>query len=326
MLALIATRLLQAIPVLLVVGTISFVLFAFVGDPVSIVLGQNHTEAQRLATIQLLGLDRPLFIQAARYLWAVLHGEFGISYRLAQPVSRLIAQRLPATVELALTASFIAIAIGVPMGVYTGINRDTPFSRLFLAASLIGVSLPAFLVGILLILIFSVDLNWLPSFGRGDVVSIGSWWTTGFATWSGIRALILPSITLGLFQTTLISRLVRAEILDVLRTDYIRFARARGLTNRSIYFVHALRNTLVPVITIVGLQFGGLVAFSLVTETVFQWPGMGLLLVQSVAVADIPVMSAYLLLISLVFLTINLAVDLLCYMVDPRLRTGGRNE
>jgi peptide/nickel transport system permease protein len=302
------------------------VLFAFVGDPVSIVLGQNHTEAQRLATIQLLGLDRPLFIQAARYLWAVLHGEFGISYRLAQPVSRLIAQRLPATVELALTASFIAIAIGVPMGVYTGINRDTPFSRLFLAASLIGVSLPAFLVGILLILIFSVDLNWLPSFGRGDVVSIGSWWTTGFATWSGIRALILPSITLGLFQTTLISRLVRAEILDVLRTDYIRFARARGLTNRSIYFVHALRNTLVPVITIVGLQFGGLVAFSLVTETVFQWPGMGLLLVQSVAVADIPVMSAYLLLISLVFLTINLAVDLLCYMVDPRLRTGGRNE
>jgi peptide/nickel transport system permease protein len=326
MFAFVVTRLLQAIPVLLVVGLISFALFAFVGDPVTIILGQDHTEAQRLALIRQLGLDQPFFVQFAHYLWAVLHGEFGISYRLAQPVSRLFKERLPATLELAVTASVLAIAIGVPMGVYTGIHRDTWFSRLFMAASLIGVSLPTFLVGILLILVFSVTLDWLPSFGRGTVVAAGSWWTTGFATWSGIRALILPSITLGLFQMTLVLRLVRSEMLEVLRTDYIRFARARGLTDRAIYFVHALKNTLVPVITIIGLQFGGLVAFSLVTETVFQWPGMGLLLVQSVVVADIPVMSAYLLLISLVFLTINLLVDLLYYVVDPRLRVARRNE
>jgi peptide/nickel transport system permease protein len=319
MFAFITTRLLQAIPVLLVVGLVSFALFAYVGDPVSIILGQDHTEAQRVALVGQLGLDQPFFIQFAHYLWAALHGEFGISYRLAQPVSRLLAERAPATLELAVTATILAIAIGIPMGVYTGIHRDTWFSRLFMALSLIGVSLPVFLVGILLILVFSVTLDWLPSFGRGDVVAVGSW-TTGFATWSGLRALILPSITLGLFQMTLILRLVRAEMLEVLRTDYIRFARARGLTNRTIYFGHALKNTLVPVITIIGLQFGGLVAFSLVTETVFQWPGMGLLLVQSVAVADIPVMSAYLLLISLVFLTINLVVDLLYYAVDPRLR------
>ena len=191
-----------------------------------------------------------------------------------------------------------------------------------MAASLIGVSLPPFLVGILLILIFSVSLNWLPSFGRGTVVTLGGGWTTGFITWGGLRALILPSITLGLFQMTLILRLVRAEMLEVLRTDYIRFAHARGLSSRTIHFGHALKNTLVPVITVIGMQFGGLVAFSLVTESVFQWPGMGLLLVQSVAAADIPVMSAYLLLIALVFLTINLMVDLLYYIVDPRLRAS----
>ncbi len=326
MFAFVTTRVLQAIPVLLVVGLVSFALFDYVGDPVSIILGQDHTEAQRLELVRQLGLDQPFFIQFAHYLWTALHGQFGISYRLAQPVSRLIAERAPATLELALTATILAIAIGIPMGVYTGIHRDTWFSRLFMALSLIGVSLPVFLVGILLILIFSVTLDWLPSFGRGDVVAVGSWWTTGFLTLSGLRALILPSITLGLFQMTLILRLVRAEMLEVLRTDYIRFARARGLTNRSIYFTHALKNTLVPVITIIGLQFGGLVAFSLVTETVFQWPGLGLLLVQSVAVADIPVMSAYLLLISLVFLTINLVVDLLYYAVDPRLRMTRRGH
>ncbi len=320
MFAFVATRILQAIPVILVVGLISFALFAYVGDPVTILLGQDNTAVQRQELTRQLGLDLPFPVQFANYLWAAMRGEFGISYRLAQPVSRLIAERLPATLELALTASLLSIAIGVPMGVYTGIHRDSWLSRVFMAVSLVGVSLPTFLVGILLILVFSVSLDWLPSFGRGTVVPVGSWWTTGFATWSGIRALILPAITLGLFQMTLILRLVRAEMLEVLRTDYIRFARARGLTNRAIHFGHALKNTLVPVITIIGLQFGGLVAFSLVTETVFQWPGMGLLLVQSVAVADIPVMSAYLLMISLVFLTINLVVDLLYYVVDPRLR------
>ena len=322
MFGLIGSRLLQAIPVLLVVGFIAFALFNYVGDPVNILLSQDHTEAQRLELIRQLGLDQPFFVQYGHFLWNALHGNFGISYRLAQPVSTLLAERLPATLELAMTASALALCIGVPMGVYTGIHRTTWLSRLFMTVSLVGVSLPTFLVGILLILVFAVWLGWLPSFGRGPVVHVGPWWTTGFTSLAGLRALILPAITLGLFQMTLIMRLVRAEMLEVLRTDYIRFARARGLTNRSINFGHALKNTLVPVITIIGLQFGGIVAFSLVTETVFQWPGMGLLLVQSVTVSDIPVMSAYLILIALVFVLINLVVDLLYYAVDPRLRAA----
>ena len=316
----IGSRLLQAVPVLLVVGFIAFALFAYVGDPVSILLPQDHTEAQRLELVRQLGLDQPFFVQYGKFLWMALHGNFGNSYRVAQPVSGLIAERLPATLELAVTASVLAFVIGVPMGVYTGIHRNTALSRLFMTVSLVGVSLPTFLLGILLILVFSVWLGWLPSFGRGTVVRLGGWWTTGFLSWGGLRALILPSITLGLFQMTLIMRLVRAEMLEVLRTDYIKFARARGLTSRTINFGHALKNSLVPVITIIGLQFGGIVAFSLITETVFQWPGMGLLLVQSVSAADVPVMSAYLLLIALVFVVINLVVDLLYYAVDPRLR------
>src|SRR5208282_1182903 len=301
MLAFIVSRILQAIPVLLVIGFISFAMFAYVGDPVTVMLGQDYTDAQRIALVHQLGLDQPFFVQYAKFIWTALHGNFGMSYRLAQPVAGLIAERLPATLELVATATVFSLVVGVPLGVYTGIYRDAPLARLCLAISLVGVSLPTFLIGILLILVFSVLLGWLPSFGRGDVVHFGTWWTTGFLTISGLRALVLPAITLGLFQLTLIMRLVRAEMLEVLRTDYIKFARARGLSNRAVYFGHALKNTLVPVITIIGLQIGGIIAFSLVTETVFQWPGMGLLLVQSVAVADIPVMSAYLLLVGVVF-------------------------
>jgi peptide/nickel transport system permease protein len=329
MFAFIISRLLQAIPVLLVVGFISFAMFAFVGDPVTIMLGQDFTEAQRVQLVHQLGLDQPFFVQYARFMWAALHGEFGISYRLARPVSQLILERLPATMELALTAAMLALLIGVPMGVYTGIRRNGLLARVFMVFSLVGVSLPTFLIGILLILVFAVLLGWLPSFGRGDVVNF-SHWSTGFFTISGLRSLVLPAITLGMFQMTLIMRLVRSEMLEVLRSDYVKFARARGLSERTINFGHALKNTLVPVITIVGLQIGGLLGFSIVTETVFQWPGMGLLLVQSIGVADIPVMSAYLLLIALVFVVINLIVDLLYYAVDPRLRvdrralTGGR--
>jgi peptide/nickel transport system permease protein len=318
--AFILSRLLQAIPVLLAVGFIAFAMFAYVGDPVAIMLGQDYTEAQRVALVHQLGLDQPFFIQYLHFLWAALHGNFGISFRLAQPVGALIAERLPATLELAIVSSVLASAIGVPLGVYTGIFRNSFLSRLFMVVSLIGVSLPTFLLGILLILVFAVALGWLPSFGRGPVVHIGGWWTTGLTSWAGIKALVLPAITLGMFQMTLIMRLVRAEMLEVLRTDYIKFARARGLTTRAIHFSHALKNTLVPVITIVGLQFGGIVAYSLVTETVFQWPGVGLLLAQSIAGADIPVMSAYLLMISLLFVMINLVVDLLYYAIDPRLR------
>ncbi len=301
------------------VGFIAFAMFAFVGDPVTIMLGQDYTEAQRVEMIHRLGLDQPFFVQYAKFMWAAAHGEFGVSYRLARPVLDLIAERLPATLELAFTAAVFALAVGVPMGVYTGIYRTRFLSRAFMIFSLVGVSLPTFLIGILLILVFSVTLGWLPSFGRGDVVNLGHW-TTGFLTLSGLKALVLPAVTLGLFQMTLIMRLVRAEMLEVLRSDYVKFARARGLPDRTINFGHALKNTLVPVITIAGLQLGGIVAFSIVTETVFQWPGMGLLLVQSIAVADIPVMSAYLMLVAVLFVVINLVVDLLYYAVDPRLR------
>ncbi len=327
MLTLVLSRLLQAIPVLLLVGLIAFGMFKFVGDPVTIMLGTDYTEQQKIDLIHHLGLDQPFIVQYARFMWDAAHGQLGVSYRLARPVLDLFAERAPATLELALVASLFALLVGVPVGVYTGIYRTTALSRVFMIVSLVGVSLPTFLIGILLILFFSVQLGWLPSFGRGQVVALGGW-TTGFLTESGLLALILPSITLGLFQMTLIMRLVRAEMLEVLRSDYVKFARARGIPSRALYFGHALRNTLVPVITVIGLQIGGIIAFSIVTETVFQWPGMGLLFIQSVQVADIPVMAAYLMLISVVFVLINLIVDLLYYAVDPRLRVsrgGGRH-
>ncbi len=322
MFAFVISRVLQALPVMFTVALISFAMFAYVGDPVAIMLGQDFTQAQREALVRDLGLDQPFFVQFFRFVANAVQGEFGLSYRLSRPVLDLIIERAPATLELALTAAALALLVGVPMGIYTGLYRNSWLSRAFLTFSLIGVSLPTFLIGILLILTFAVWLGWLPSFGRGETVSVGGW-STGFLTWAGLKALILPSVTLGVFQLTLIMRLVRAEMLEVLRTDYIKFARARGLTNRAVHFGHALKNTLVPVITITGLQLGAIIAFAIVTETVFQWPGMGLLFIQSVGAADIPVMAAYLLLIAALFVTINLIVDLLYFAVDPRLRIGG---
>ena len=319
MLAFILRRLAQAVFVMLAVGLIAFSLFRFVGDPVLFMLGQDATPEDRVRITQMLGLDRPFYVQYANFVSRAVRGEFGLSLRQAQPVSKLIAERLPATLELSAVAALLALAGGVGMGVYTALRRNTWLSQFLLAVSLIGVSLPTFLIGILLILVFAVLLGWLPSFGRGDTVSLG-WWSTGFLTASGLKSLILPSITLGLFQMTLIQRLVRAEMLEVLRTDYIKFARARGLTDRAVHFGHALKNTLVPVITITGLQLGAIIAFAIITETVFQWPGMGLLFIQAVGFADVPVMAAYLCLIALFFVIINLVVDLLYYAVDPRLR------
>jgi peptide/nickel transport system permease protein len=319
MIAFIIRRLLQSVLVMLTVGFVAFALFTYVGDPVSTMLGQDFSEAERARISRELGLDQPFFIQFARFIVNALEGDFRLSYRLARPVSALIAERLPATLELSLVAAFITMAVGVPMGVYTGLHRDSWLSRVFLTVSLIGVSLPTFLIGILLIYVFAVQLNVLPSFGRGEVVKLG-WWTTGLLTTSGLKSVILPSVTLGVFQLALIMRLVRSEMLEVLRTDYIKFARARGLSNRAVHFGHALKNTLVPVITITGLQLGALIAFAIITETVFQWPGMGLLFIQSVYFADVPVMAAYLCLVAFFFVTINLVVDLLYYAVDPRLR------
>jgi peptide/nickel transport system permease protein len=319
MIAFIIRRVLQSVLVMLAVAFVAFALFTYVGDPISIMLGQDFTELDRARISKELGLDQPFFVQFARFIVNAIQGDFGLSYRLARPVDQLIIERLPATLELSFVAAFFALAVGVPMGVYTGLNREAWLSRVFLTVSLIGVSLPSFLIGILLIYIFSVEVNWLPSFGRGEVVKLG-WWSTGFLTASGLRSLILPSITLGLFQLTLIMRLVRAEMLEVLRTDYIKFARARGLSNRAVHFGHALKNTMVPVITITGLQLGAVIAFAIITETVFQWPGMGYLFIQSVYFADVPVMAAYLCLVAFFFVVINLAVDLLYYAVDPRLR------
>ncbi len=319
MAAFILRRLGQAILVMLAVGLIAFALFRFVGDPVIFMLGQDATPEDRERVTQQLGLDQPFYIQYARFVERAVHFEFGLSLRQVRPVASLLKERLPATLELSIVAALFALVAGIPMGVYTALRRDSWFSHFLLAVSLVGVSLPTFLIGILLILVFSVQLGWMPSFGRGDTVALG-WWSTGFLTVSGLKALVLPAITLGLFQMTLIQRLVRSEMLEVLRTDYIRFARARGLTDRAVHFGHALKNTLVPVITITGLQLGAIIAFAIITETVFQWPGMGLLFIQAVTFADVPVMAAYLCLIGLFFVIINLAVDLLYYAVDPRLR------
>jgi peptide/nickel transport system permease protein len=319
MIAFVVRRILQGVIVMLVVALIAFALFNFVGDPVALMLPPEATQADREAMRAALGLDRPFYAQFATFLDNALHGNFGISLRLGRPVSDLIIERLPATLELALTAALIGLVLGIPLGVYTALRRDSWISRALLSASLVGVSLPNFLIGIFLILIFAVWLGVLPSFGRGDTVKIGLW-STGFLTVSGLKALILPAVTLGFFPVTVFMRLVRAEMLEVLRTDFVKFARARGIADRAIYFSHALKNTLVPVITIAGLQLGGIIAFAIVTETVFQWPGMGLLFIQAVQFADIPVMAAYLCLVGLIFVVINLVVDLLYFVVDPRLR------
>ena len=319
MLAFILRRLAQALIVMLTVAFIAFMLFQYVGDPVTNLLGQDATPQQRTQLRADLGLDQPFPVQFARFVGNAVQGEFGLSLRQGRKVSSLIVERLPATLELSLAAAVIALGFGIPMGVYAALRRGTFSTQALMTLSLLGVSLPTFLIGILLILLFAVILKWLPSFGRGDVVSIGAW-TSGILTLDGLRHLILPSITLALFQLALIMRLVRSEMLEVLRSDYIRFARARGLPDRLVYFGHALKNTLVPVMTITGLQLGSLIAFAIITEQVFQWPGMGLLFIQAVTFADIPVMAAYLCLISLIFVIINLVVDMLYFVVDPRLR------
>ena len=319
MFAFILRRLLQAVVVMVTVALVSFLLFQYVGDPVVFLLGQDATAEQVAEMRAALGLDQPFFVQFGHFLANAVQGEFGISLRQGTQVSQLIAERFPATLELALVAAALALLFGVPMGVYAALKRGSFLSQVFMTVSLLGVSLPTFLIGILLILVFAVVLGWFPSFGRGEVTHIGGW-TTGLLTLKGWHHITLPAVTLAIFQLTLIMRLVRAEMLEVLRTDYIKFARARGLTDRAVHFGHALKNTLVPVLTITGLQLGGLIAFAIITETVFQWPGMGLLFIQAVTFADIPVMAAYLCLIALIFVVINLLVDLLYFAVDPRLR------
>ncbi|RXV59441.1 ABC transporter permease [Roseovarius sp. A46] len=325
MLGYILRRFGQSVLVLLVVGLIAFTMFRYIGDPVNQMVGVETSPEERDALRERLGLNDPMLVQYGRYMLNAAQFEFGISYQFKEPVDSLILSRLPATLELSIVSAIFALLIGMPMGVYTGIYRDSWLSQIFMTLSLIGISLPTFLVGILLIFLFAVNLHLLPSFGRGETVDFG-FWRTGLLTTSGLLAVIMPAITLGLFQMTLIMRLVRSEMLEVLRTDYIKFARARGLTSRAIYFSHALKNTLIPVITITGLQLGSIIAFAIITETVFQWPGMGLLFLQAVQNVDIPIMAAYLLLIAFLFVLINLIVDILYTVVDPRVRVGGGSE
>jgi peptide/nickel transport system permease protein len=319
MLVFLVRRMYQAVLVMLAVALIAFALFNYVGDPIQSMVGQDTSMAERERMRQELGLNDNFVVQFARFTGRAAHGEFGLSYQQARPVAQMILETMPATLELSFVSASLALALGVPMGIYTGLHRRSWLSQAMLGVSLVGVSLPSFVIGILLILVFSVDLKWLPSFGRGSVVHFG-WWSSGLVTLDGWRAVLMPAITLALFQMTLIMRLVRAEMIEVLRTDYIRFARSRGLTNVAINFGHALKNTLVPVITVAGLQLGSIIAFAVITETVFQWPGMGLMFIQAVSFVDIPVMAAYLLLVGGFFVVINLIVDLLYHVIDPRLR------
>jgi len=321
MIAILVSRLIQAVIVMLAVTAVAFAMFRFVGDPVQSMSREEATQQEKQELRERLGLDQPVAVQYVRFLGKVVSGDFGISFRNQRDVATLIAQKAPATMELVLVAVTLSLALGIPLGVLCALHPNGVLSRVIQGTSLIGISVPTFVTGVLLILIFAVTLRVLPSFGRGQTVDLG-WWSTGFLTASGLKAMVLPSITLALYSLTLIMRLVRSEMIDILSTDYIRFARARGLPARYIHYRLALRNALMPVITVTGLQIGSLIAFAIVTETVFQWPGLGLLFIQAVVFVDIPVMTAYLLLVGATFVTINTIVDLLYAVVDPRLRVG----
>jgi peptide/nickel transport system permease protein len=319
MLAFIVRRLLQSIFVMLTVSLIAFALFRFVGDPVAVMVGQETSLEDQDRLRQELGLNDSVIVQYGRFLSDLVVGDFGFSYRTRQPIGEMILQRLPATMELGLVSLLISLLVGIPAGIYTALRSDGVLANSLLIITLVGISIPTFVIGISLIYIFGVQLALLPTFGRGDTVQIG-WWQTNFLTIDGWRSLILPALTLGVYQLTLTMRLVRSEMQDVMNTDFIKFAIARGINYRSVRYRHALRNSMVPVVTIIGLQFGGIIAFSIVTESVFQWPGMGLLFLESIRFVDIPVMSVYLVLIALIFVIINLVVDILYLVIDPRVR------
>ncbi|MEL6508222.1 MAG: ABC transporter permease [Pseudomonadota bacterium] len=312
-------RLIQSVFVMLAVAFLAFSLFRFVGDPITQMTGVETSVADQERLREELGLNDPFITQFVRFTGDMLQGDFGFSYRTRQPVAEMIADRIPATLELGIVALLISLIVGIPAGVYTALRPRGVVSQTILMTTLIGVSVPTFVIGIMLIFLFGVQLGWLPTFGRGGTVQIGGW-ESSFFTVDGWRALILPAITLGVYQLTLTMRLVRAEMMEVMRSDYIRFATARGVPMRRLYFKHALANTMIPVITIIGLQFGGVIAFSIVTESVFQWPGMGLLFLESIRFVDIPVMGVYLVVIAFFFVLVNLIVDMLYVAIDPRLR------
>lgn len=312
-------RLFQATIVMLCVALIGFLVFQYIGDPVLALVGQETTIEDREALRESLGLNDPIFVQYFRYVVNAIQGDFGISYSFNRDVSEMIADRLPATIELVLLSGVLSLLLAIPAGIYTGIRRKGGLAQTIMALSVIGVSVPSFLLGILMILVYSVWLNWLPSFGRGDVAS-GLGVESSLFTWDGLSHALMPAAVLCLFQLGVILRLIRAEMLEVLRTDYIRFAWARGLPGQRVYLRHALKNTLVPVVTAIGLQLSSLFAFSIITERVFQWPGMGSLLLHAISQSDIPLLAAYLIFVGLVFTLSNLVVDAIYVLIDPRIR------
>jgi ABC-type dipeptide/oligopeptide/nickel transport system permease component len=315
-------RLVQGVIVLIAVSVVCFIIFRYLGDPVISMAGPYATAADRDEVRRVFGLDLPAYVQYWRFLANALHGNFGISYVTRLPALGLIVERIPASVELAVTAMIFAFAAGVGLGIMVSINPKSWLSRGIMAGSLAGISIPTFLIGILLIMVFAVYLGVLPPFGRGETVKLGNWWSTNFLTLDGLEHLILPAFSLGMYQLAVLLRLTRSGMREVLTTEYIKTAWAKGLSPSRVVFKHALRNVLIPVVTVAGLQFGDLIAFSLVTETIFQWPGLGNLLLTSMYESDRPVIVTYISLVAVCILAINIVVDLLYAILNPKIRYG----
>lgn len=312
-------RLFQAVLVMLAMTVIVFIGVSVIGDPVEILISPDADQAERLRAIAALGLDKPLWQQYLNFLWGALHGDLGRSFVYNEPALRLIGQRLPATMELAVTAVLLAVLLGIPLGLLAGLYPNSALGRLAMAGSILGFSLPSFWVGLMLIMVFAVQLGWLPSTGRGATVSVlGVPWS--FLTLDGLAHMAMPALNLALGNVALVLRLTRSGVRENLPMDYVKFARAKGLSPIRVVFVHVLKNIMIPVVTVLGLQFGSTIAFAVVTESVFAWPGMGKLIIDSINVLDRPVIVAYLMMIVLMFVLINLAVDLLYTVLDPRVR------
>jgi peptide/nickel transport system permease protein len=316
-------RCLQASGVMLAMSVLVFVGVYAIGDPVEILISPEADQIERERAIRALGLDLPLWQQYLVFLKNALHGDLGRSFVFNEPALKLILDRMPATLELAFGATFVALLIGLPLGLYAGLRPNSGLARGIMAGSILGFSLPTFWVGLMLIMVFAVQLGWLPSTGRGETVDVlGTRWS--FLTWDGLRHLAMPALNLALFKISLVIRLTRAGVREAMLMDYVKFARAKGLHPSRIVLVHVLKNIMIPVITVVGLEFGGTIAFSVVTESIFAWPGMGKLIIDSINVLDRPVIVAYLMLIVLMFIIINLLVDLTYTALDPRVRLESR--
>ncbi|WP_159998232.1 ABC transporter permease [Roseomonas sp. 18066] len=312
-------RLFQSLLVMLAMSVIVFVGVYAIGDPVEILISPDADQIERERAIKALGLDLPLWMQYLSFLGNALRGDLGRSFVFNEPALQLILQRMPATLELAFGAMFIALLIGLPLGLYAGLKPNSMGAKVVMTGSILGFSLPTFWVGLMLIMVFAVQLGWLPSTGRGTTVDVfGLRWS--FLTWDGLRHLAMPALNLALFKISLVIRLTRAGVRETMLMDYVKFARAKGLSPARVTYVHVFKNILIPVVTVVGLELGSTIAFSVVTESVFAWPGMGKLIIDSINVLDRPVIVAYLMIIVLMFITINLLVDLAYSALDPRVR------